>query len=193
MQLPPSVSALAGREGALGVELGRRRLLLPPPPPPPLRLGEEGGGRSRRGGGWVLLCNFSWWEPALGGCRPGRPDDAGVGDLPTRESPQGLQYVCTDPLLCPPPPQASPEGVSAVLPRKRPRRCGTVSVPSCRPSASMTHFAQLGSSQAPTTRAARPAGCHPRGFWRPTHRAGSRLVPSHRTGRGREGDWEKRN
>ena len=60
----------------MGVELGRRRLLLPPSPP--RRLGEEGGGRSRRGGGWVLLCNFTLGASALGGCRLGRSDDAGV-------------------------------------------------------------------------------------------------------------------
>ena len=47
-----------------------------------------------------------------GGCRLGRPDDAGVGDPPARDSPPGPEYVCADPLPCPPLPEASPEGVS---------------------------------------------------------------------------------
>lgn len=110
VQLPPSVSALAGWEGGVGVELGRRRLLLPPPPPPPpLRLGEEGGGRSGRGGGWVLLCNFSRCKRASEGAsaRTAAADGAaqtmrGWGDLPARESPPRAHstYALT-PLLCP--------------------------------------------------------------------------------------------
>lgn len=133
-------------------------------------------------------------ERAHGGCRRGRPDDAGVGGpAGTRVPPTGSQYVCADPSPLPSPPQASLEGVSAVRPRERPRRCCTVSVPSCSPSASVTHFAQLGTSPARTTPAARPAACHPWGLWRRTHGAGSRAVPSRRAGRGREGAGEKRN
>lgn len=199
MQLPPSVSALAGGEGAVGVELGRRRLLLPPPPPP-LRLGEEGGGRSGRGGGWVLLCNFSRLRASARAAAAAAAADGaaqtlrGWGTWRHASPPPGSQYVCADPLLCAPLPRPPQRACLQSCPEsKRPGLCGTVSVPSCSPSASVTHFAQLRSWRARTTPAALPAGCHPRGLWLPTHGAGSRAVPSLGAGRGREGAWEKRN
>lgn len=53
----------------------------------------------------------------------------------------------------------------------------------------MTHFAQLGAWRARTTRAARPAACHPWGLWRRTPRGGfpSGAVPRRGAGRGRAG------
>lgn len=79
----------------MGVELGRRRLLLPPPPP--RRLGEKGGGRSERGGGWVCFATSLPVGEHGGGCGRGRPDDAVVGDLRTRDSPRAKSTYASTP------------------------------------------------------------------------------------------------
>lgn len=154
----------------MGVELGRRRLLLPPSPP--RRLGEEGGGRSRRGGGWVLLCNFTLGASALGGCRLGRPDDAGVGDRPARDSPWAKSTF--EPTLFPARPSLKPpqRACLAVRSRERPRRCGTVSVQprspvrsdtlrSTRPGGGGADRPRVSAAAAP--RLPQPARCHPQG------------------------------
>lgn len=139
----------------MGVELGWRRLLLPPPPPPS-RLGEEGGGRSGRGGGWVLLCNFSQGAKTRR-LQTRRPRRCGGGGTCRHATPPGPKYVCTDPLFFPCPAQPSPasrEGVSAVRPQARSRRCGTVSVQSPSPYISDT----LGAARPGAGNADHPCG-----------------------------------
>lgn len=139
----------------MGVELGRRRLLLPPPPPPPpRRLGEKGGGRSERGGGWVLLCNFSPGRRARLRLQTGPPRRCGGGGPAGTRLPQGQEYVCADPLLCPPfhkPPQRA---CLAVPHRERPHAAAPFP---CNPSSPAL------SDTLRTTRLRGGGADHPRG------------------------------
>lgn len=111
VQLPSSVSALAGREGwglnlAGGASFCRRRRR---------RLADSGkrvgDGRSAGEGGFCFATSLPVGErDDGGGCRRGHPDDAAVGDLPARD------YLRVESMYAPTPSSALP---SLSLPRGR--------------------------------------------------------------------------
>lgn len=157
-----------------------------------------GDGRGAGEGGFCFATSLRV-RTSGGGCRVGRPDDAGEGDPPARDSPRAQSTYARTPSA----PRSLPRG--RVWPSSPASGRRAAALFPCNPAApcEVTRFAQFGpGATARTTPAAvlraapwlpQPARCHPLGRrrrWPPRDRANPGVGPESQSwaGAGRSGE-----